>query len=182
MENQDFKGQFEGEEMLLMFRRHPVVMRKALVLMMVAVLVGALVGMFRSGNAATVGTFFVQFFTPVIISILVGLIPLFYYWIGWYYSICIVTDQRFIQFKQKGIFRSRSVNDIPLSRILSVNYEVSGMMETLLGFGTIIIQTFAGDLILTKVPKPAKNHRKIANIVKESGVDLDENPQEAGIA
>ena len=81
--------------------------------------------------------------------------------------------------KQKGIFKSRSVNDIALNRILSVNYEVSGMMETLLGFGTIIVQTFAGDFILKNVPHPAENHQKIATIVKESGVDLNEDPQEA---
>jgi hypothetical protein len=130
-------------------------------------------------SAATTGNSFVLFFTPVIISIIVGLIPLSYFWIGWYYSVCIVTDQRFIQFKQKGIFKSRSVNDIALNRILSVNYEVSGMMETLLGFGTIIVQTFAGDFILKNVPHPAENHQKIATIVKESGVDLNEDPQEA---
>jgi hypothetical protein len=179
MQNQEFKGQFDDEEVMMSFRRHPVVMRKGLVLLMVAVLIGAVGGMIRSGSAASTGEFFVLFFTPVLISIAVGLIPLSYFWIGWYYSVCIVTDQRFIQFKQKGIFKSRSVNDIALNRILSVNYEVSGMMETLLGFGTIIVQTFAGDFILKNVPHPAENHQKIATIVKESGVDLNEDPQEA---
>lgn len=181
MENQEFAGQFEDEEVLLTFRRHPVVMRKGFILLMIAILIGALVGMFRSTNLTSITQFYVLFFSPVLIAMIIGFLPLFYYWIGWYYTVCIVTDQRFIQFKQKGVFKSRSVNDISLNRILSVNYEVSGMMETLLGFGTIIIQTLAGDFILTKVPKPAKNHSKIANIVKESGVNLDEETQEADI-
>lgn len=163
------------------FRRHPIVMRKGLVIVMIALLIGAVVGMFRSSSADTIGSFFVQFLTPVIVGTAIGSIFLFYYWIGWYYSVCIVSNQRFIQFKQKGLFKSRSVSDISLNRILSVNYEVSGAMETLLGFGTIIIQTFAGDFILTKVPHPAKNHHQIASILKEIGVDLDEDPQEAGI-
>ena len=58
MVKKEFKGQFKDEEVLLVFKRHPVVMRKGLILMLLAVLVGALAGMFMSRNAATVGDFF----------------------------------------------------------------------------------------------------------------------------
>lgn len=170
----EFPGQFEDEEVLFTFKRHPIVMRKGLIIMMIAILAGALGGLFFSRNAISTGEFFSRFFMPVGIGFLLGAIALFYYWIGWYYSVCIITNERLIQFDQTGIFKKRSVNDISLSRILSVNYEVRGVLETLLGFGTIIVQTLVGDLIITKVPHPAKTQSNIVTAIKESGVELDE--------
>ena len=175
--SKEFKGQFDDEEVLFTFKRHPIVMRKGLFIVLITVVVGALVGLFKSGNAATMGDFFVQFFGPVLVGILLGAVGLFYYWIGWYYSVCIVTNRRFIQFNQVGVFKSRSVNDIDLKRILSVNYEVRGMVETVLGFGTIIVQTLVGDLIITRVPHPAETQSSIVNAIKESGVELDEEAE-----
>ena len=174
MANEHFKGQFPDEQVLLVFKRHPVVMRKGLIIMLLLILAGAVVGLFRSNNSLTVGNFLVRFIGPIIVGLIVGLVFLAYYWIGWYYTVCIVTDKRFIQFNQKGIFKSRSVNDISLSRILSVNYQVRGMVETLLGFGTIIIQTLVGDFVIAKVPKPAETQANIVLAIKESGVELEE--------
>lgn len=170
----EFKGQFEDEEVLYVFKKHPIVMRKGLIILMIAIVIGAVYGLFASQNVETMGDFFIKFFSPIGYGFLVGFVALFYYWIGWNYSICIVTNQRFIQFTQVGIFKSRSVNDIALSRILSVNYEVHGMVETVLGFGTIIIQTLVGDFLLTKVSHPAETQSKIVEAIKESGVELDE--------
>lgn len=174
MTKAQFPGQFEDENVLYVFKRHPIVMRKGFFIVSIALLLGALVGLYTSRNAATMPDFFTTFFTPIGIGLAVGMIGFFYYWIGWNYSVCIVTDQRFLQIKQKGIFKSRSVNDINLGRILSVNYEITGMLETVLGFGTIIIQTLVGDFLITKVSKPAYTQSKIVNAIKESGVELDE--------
>jgi hypothetical protein len=109
-----------------------------------------------------------------VLALLIGSVVMFYHWIGWYYSVCIVTNKRFLQIKQQGIFKSRSVNDINLGRILSVNYEIRGMVETLLGFGTIIIQTLVGDFLITNVSKPAQTQASIVGAIKESGVELSE--------
>ena len=175
--SKDFPGQFKDEEVLFSFKRHPIVMRKGLIILMITILIGALGGMFNSRNSATMGDFFAQFFSPVGIGFVAGFIALFYYWIGWHYSVCVVTNERFIQFNQKGIFKSRSVNDIPLERILSVNYEVRGILETLLGFGTIVIQTLVGDFVIAKVPKPADTQANIVSAIKESGVVLREEAE-----
>lgn len=172
-----FPGQFKDEEVLLVFRRHPIVMRKGFIIVALAVLLGAVVGFFVSKDAVTTGQFLTAFFQPTGIGFLIGSTGLFYYWIGWYYSLCIVTNQRFIQFRQKGVFKSRSVSDINLHRILSVNYEVRGMVETLLGFGTIIIQTLVGDFVVSKVPHPAETQAEIVSAIKESGVDLEEQAE-----
>lgn len=172
MKNKIFSGQLDDEEVKLIFRRHPVVMRKGLIAIMIGMLAGGLVGMYLSRNTISVGDLWKSFFLPIIAGTAVGAIGFLYHWIGWYYSLCIVTDQRFIQINQTGIFKKRSVNDINLQRILSVNYAMSGMLESLLGFGTIIIQTMAGDFVIEKVPKPAKQQSLIVKIIKESGVEL----------
>ena len=177
MAKKQFEGQFKDEEVLFVFKRHPIVMRKGLILMMFAILAGALAGMFMSRDADATGTFLRQFFEPIGIGFLVGLLLLSYYWVGWYYSVCIVTNQRFVQFSQKGIFKSRSVNDINLHRILSVNYQISGIVETLLGFGTIIIQTLVGDFVISKVAHPAETQAHIVSAIKESGVELEEQTE-----
>lgn len=173
-----FPGQFKDEDVLFVFKRHPIVMRKGLLIILITILIGALAGTYMSRSAVTAGEFFSQFFTPVGIGFLVGFVALFYHWIGWYYSVCIVTSERFLQLTQVGIFRKRSSNDINLNRIISVNYEIHGMLETVLGFGTIIIQTMVGDFIITKVPKPAQTQANIVSAIKESGVELSEEIQE----
>jgi len=174
MAKPSFPGQFKDEEVLLTFKRHPIVMRKGLIIFMIIILLSALVGMFMSGDTVTIADFFVQFFSPIGVGFLLGSVVMFYHWIGWNYSVCIVTNRRFLQIKQKGVFKSRSVNDINLSRILSVNYEIRGMVETLLGFGTIIIQTLVGDFLITNVSRPAQTQAGIVSAIKESGVELSE--------
>ena len=88
--------------------------------------------------------------------------------VGWHFSVFIVTDQRFIQITQKGFFH-RSVADLALAQIQSVNYEISGLQETLLGFGTINMQTYVGDLEIKDVHHPAKVQKKIIKYFTKRG-------------
>ncbi len=98
------------------------------------------------------------------------------YWLNWYFSVFIITNQRFIQIKQKGFF-NRSVVDLGLDKIQSVSYQVAGMQETLLGFGTIMIQTVVGGLELEHIHHPPEVHERILRIMKEEGIEA-ENPYE----
>jgi len=70
-----------------------------------------------------------------------------------------------------------------LNQIQMVNYQVSGMQETLLGFGTIMMQTFVGDLIIHEIPHPAKIQKRLLEILREQGVSASpySEPQELEI-
>ena len=57
-----------------------------------------------------------------------------------------------------------------LNQIQLVNYQVSGIQETMLGSGTIMMQTFVGDLIIHDVHHPAKVQKRILEILREQGV------------
>ncbi|HVX47988.1 MAG TPA: PH domain-containing protein [Candidatus Saccharimonadales bacterium] len=164
-----FDDQFDDEEVLYVFRRHPVVMRKGLVFG----LLGPLLGVLPAAIDPNLG--FNVFFGGLIGGIVLGLLIFSPSWIGWHFSVFIVTDQRFIQITQKGLFH-RAVADLSLQQIQSVNYAVSGLQETLLGFGTIHMQTYVGDLIIHDLGHPAKIQKKIVGILRDQGISPEKYP------
>jgi len=164
-----FDDQFDDEEVLYVFRKHPVVMRKGLIFGMAAWLVGPVYVMVLSllhpDNPPSMGLFGLC----LLGSIVLGTIIFMPWYISWYFSVFIVSDQRFIQITQKGLF-NRTVVDMSLNQIQMVNYQVAGLQETLLGFGTIMMQTFVGDLVIHDVHHPAKIQKKLIGILREQGI------------
>lgn len=158
-----FEDQLDDEEVLHVFRKHPVVMRKGLVLGMF----GPLVGVIPATIKPELG--FGWFFGGMTAGCLLGVLVYLPSWIAWYYSLFIVTDQRLIQITQKGLFH-RGVVDIGLNQIQMVNYEVAGFQETLLGFGTIVMQTYLGELVIHDVHHPAKIQKKLLGILRDQGI------------
>src|SRR4051812_43916324 len=99
-----FDDQFDDEEVLYVFRKHPIVMRKGLIICLVTWLVGPLYVLIltyvQPNNLPSVNFFF----GSLVASILLGCLLMVPSWIGWYFSVFIVTDQRLIQITQKGLF------------------------------------------------------------------------------
>jgi len=167
-----FADQFDDEEVLYVFRKHPIVMRKGLVFGMLAILLGLIPAAVKPSLG------FGWFFGGIGIGIIVGCLLMLPFWITWYFSVFIVTDKRLIQITQKGFFH-RAVVDMGLDQIQMVNYQISGLQETLLGFGTIIMQTFVGDLVIHTVHHPAKIQKKILEILRERGIAAISYPTES---
>ena len=161
MSDKHFADQLEDEDILLVFRKHPVVMRKGLIIAMVCLLIGTIPSLIKPEYS--------YFFMGLAGGLILGLIVYSPWWISWFYTVFILTDRRFIQITQKGLFH-RSVVDIGINQIQMVNYEINGFQETLLGFGTIIIQTYMGDLIIHEIHHPAKVQQSILGILRENGV------------
>ena len=164
-----FEDQFDDESVLYVFHKHPIVMRKGLIFG----LLGPLVGVIPAAIRPELGFGF--FFGGLVVGMLLGLLIFAPSWIGWHFSVFIVTDQRFIQITQKGLFH-RAVADLGLTQIQSVNYEVSGLQETLLGFGTIKMQTYVGDLVIHDVHHPAHIQKKLLNILRDEGINTTTYP------
>ncbi|HSX31605.1 MAG TPA: PH domain-containing protein [Candidatus Saccharimonadales bacterium] len=170
-----FPDQFDDEQVLYVFRKHPIVMRKGLVLGSLGLLVGPLYTLILTyahpNSPPSLNFFYLSFLVSVGIA---GLL-FFPSWMSWYYSVFIVTDQRFIQITQKGFFH-RSVVDMGLSQIQMVNYEIAGLQETLLGFGTIMMQTFVGDLVIHYLHKPQHIQKRLLEILRSEGVSVATSP------
>jgi membrane protein YdbS with pleckstrin-like domain len=169
-----FKEQFEDEETLIVFRKHPIVMRKGLILASFGTLIGplyVLILTYVDKNSPPTMTFF---FICIFASFALAAILIFPWWVRWYFSVYIMTNQRFIQ--QSRSLLQVSVVDIGLEQIQMINYQVVGLEETLLHFGTIIVQTYAGDLVIRDVHHPEKVQKKMVHTLRELGVHPTQRP------
>lgn len=171
MAHKYFADQLEDEEMLLLFRKHPVVMRREIIIASVLLLLGTAPSFVRPEYSYLFGGLGVGF--------LLAFLVMFYAWIGWYFSVYQFTDKRLIQVKQRGLFR-RSLVDISLDQVTMVNYEVAGFQEALLGFGTITVQTYVGELVIKDVHKPKHIQKEMTKLLRERGYLSGSNPYSSG--
>ena len=161
-----FKEQFDDEGVQLVFRKHPVVMRKGLIFSSLALLVGVL--------PALVKPVYTVFFGGLLAGIILAAAVMFPYWVKWYFSVYIMTTHRFIQ--QTRSLLQVNVVDISLEQIQMINYQIVGLEETMLGFGTIIVQTYAGDLVIHDVHHPAKVQKKMVHVLRDLGIHPTQRP------
>jgi uncharacterized membrane protein YdbT with pleckstrin-like domain len=161
-----FPGQHDDEEILLVFRQHPLVMRKELIFGLLALLVIVIPFDFAYTLAhpavESIATKF-AIFVPIIVFLV-----WFYSWVGWYYSVYIVTEQRIIEIRQHGLF-NRRVSEWRLEMVQNVNYHIKGFQAVIFGYGDITAQTFSGDLIMPTIHRPTQIHDQLIQIVHAAG-------------
>jgi hypothetical protein len=58
------------------------------------------------------------------------------------------------------------VVDLELSKVDSVSFEIPGIFGGIFGYGTLLVQTAAGDLIVSSVSKPERVYNKLQNAIK----------------
>jgi hypothetical protein len=169
-----FKEQFEEEDTLLVFRKHPIIMRKGLILASFGMLVGPLYTLvltyLRPNNPPSL-TFF---FASLLASFILAMILIFPWWVHWYFSVYIMTNKRFIQ--QTRSLLQVNVVDIGLDQIQMINYQIAGLEETVLRFGTIVVQTYVGDLVIKQVHHPETIQNKMVHILRDLGIHHTARP------
>jgi uncharacterized membrane protein YdbT with pleckstrin-like domain len=152
-----FDGQRDGEEVQFVFRRHILTAKKGFFFMLIMAAVGA-VPMLIWRNNVNMFWFFVG-------MVIVGALGFIYSYILWYFSLYIVTSQRIRQISQKGFFK-KTVVDLGIDRIQSISYGVPGIIAGIFGYGTILIQTGVGDLVISQVGRPAAIYEKLQSVTK----------------
>src|SRR5581483_6905284 len=90
------------------------------------------------------------------------------------FSVYIMTNQRFIQ--QSRSLLQVNVVDISLDQIQMINYQIIGLEETMLHFGTIIVQTYVGDLVIRDVHHPEKVQSKMVHHLRDMGIHPTQGP------
>lgn len=152
----DFEGQRPGEELLFVFRRHIIAMRKGFYLLLGPLVITAIPPLIWQDN--------LELFLLPVGGLALGLILFFYHWMMWYFTVYIVTNQRLRQVTQKGFF-GKDVVELRLSKIQNISYNIPGFSGEIFGFGTIVIQTFVGDLVIRNVEHPDKTYNKLQDAV-----------------
>jgi len=155
----DFEGQRPGEEVLFIFRRHIIAMRKGFYLLLIPFALSALPVLIWQDNIALL-------LSPLI-GFSLGLILFFYHWMMWYFTVYIVTNQRLRQVTQRGFF-GKDVVELRLSKIQNISYNIPGFTGEIFGFGTMVIQTFVGDLVIRHVEHPDKTYNKLQDAVSNA--------------
>lgn len=153
-----FDGQREGEEVQFVFRRHFLTAKSGVIFLILMIMIGVGLTLLWPNNMMIFETF--------LALILVGILGFLYSYMLWYFSIYIVTSQRIRQISQRGLFK-KSVVDLGLDKIQSISYGVSGIRAGLMGYGTIVIQTAVGDLVISMVKNSEKIYNDLQNLINE---------------
>ena len=153
-----FDGQREGEEVQFVFRRHFLTAKSGVIFLILMIMIGVGLTLLWPNNMMIFETF--------LALILVGILGFLYSYMLWYFSIYIVTNQRIRQISQRGLFK-KSVVDLGLDKIQSIYYGVNGIRAGLMGYGTIVIQTAVGDLVISMVKNSEKIYNDLQNLINE---------------
>ncbi len=154
-----FNGQREGEELLFVFRRHIIAMRKGFYLLLIPFAISAIPPLIWQDN--------LELFLLPLAGLILGSIMFSYHFLMWRYTYYIVTDQRIRQVTQKGFFGT-DVVELSLAKIQNISYNIPGFSGEVFKFGTIVIQTFVGDLVIHNVEYPAKIYNRLQDAVNQA--------------
>ena len=169
MSKLDFPGQQKGEKVLFVFRRHIISIWKGFFALLALAALGSTPFLiWRSNSNLLWGS---------VIGLGFGLIVFFYHWIGWYFSVYIVTNERIRQVSQKSLF-GRSVIDINLVKIQNHSYHIPGFFGEIFGFGTIVLQTAVGNMIMDNIAKCEQIYGELSNTLHKAGVNTADNLEE----
>ena len=159
MSELSFDGQREDEEVAFIFRRHIATARRGLLFLIIMIVIG-ITPMFLWKDDS-------RMFWVFLGCVVIGLFGALYSYLLWYFSIYIVTDQRIRQIVQKSLFK-KTITDLGVDKIQSISFSVPNIIAGIFNYGTILIQTGVGDLIISQVPKPNVIHNKLQDIAKDA--------------
>jgi len=166
----DFDGQRESETVLFVFRRHMIAMRKGFYMLVITFALTAIPPLIWSYN--------IELFLLPVAGLAVGILLFSYHFIMWYFTIYIVTDQRIRQVTQRGLF-GKDVIELRLSKVQNISYNIPGLSGEVFKFGTIVIQTFVGDLVIHNVEHPDEIYNKLQdavnNVLEDQGAHEEAN-------
>lgn len=151
-----FNGQREGEEVLFVFRRHIIAMRKGFYMLLIPFALSAIPPLIWQDK--------LELFLLPIGGLLFGLLLFSYYFLMWRFTYYIVTDQRIRQVTQKGFFGT-DVVELSLSKIQNISYNIPGFFGEMFHFGTLVVQTYVGDLVIRNVEHPDRTYNMLQDAV-----------------
>jgi uncharacterized membrane protein YdbT with pleckstrin-like domain len=152
-----FPGQHQTEEVEIVFHQHPLVMRKPLIIGLLLILVSVLPPLFWPLASWA--------WKPMQLVLVIVVAYWFYAWVGWYYTVYIVTNERIIEIKQRGFF-NRKVSEYGLDKIQNINYHIRGFQAVLFQFGDITAQTYVGDIVMKMIHRPVQIHSRMIDVVR----------------
>ncbi|HEY0965207.1 MAG TPA: PH domain-containing protein [Candidatus Saccharimonadales bacterium] len=167
----DFDGQRDGEELLFIFRRHIIAMRKGFYGLLIPFMITSIPPLIWQDK--------LELFLLPLAGLGIGLLIFAYHFIMWYFTVYIVSNERLRQVTQRGFF-GKDVVELRLSKVQNISYNIPGFSGEVFGYGTIVIQTFVGDLVIHKVEHPDRIYNELQDAVQntiDEGNDEKDSPE-----
>ena len=161
-----FPGQREGEEVLSVIHKHPVVYIKIIAAFILIFILPISLFLYFWFAAYSLQDFHQR---GIIVGIFVCLLVLYgmlftcIRWIDEEFDVFIITTDRLIDVTQIT-FLKRSVTSTPLEQIQDVTGSISGFLPTILRYGDLTVQTAAGeasDFFIDRISDPEEAAHKI---------------------
>ncbi len=155
-----FEGQETGEKVIMLLRRHPIVILLRLLGLTIAYFLPLIVSAVFFEYIIQYGFVSLYLFLISIWTLLIWIIA-FYSITMYALDVWIVTDKRIIDSTQHGFF-SRKISELHLPRIQDISVNVSGFLQTVFKYGDLHVQTAGTEerFNFLQVPDP--------NLVKDS--------------
>lgn len=160
-----FEGQQAGEIVVLVLRRHKFTVLFPLGFIFFFALIPILVWEYLSPSIEARGLTTLFFFASSLFYLLL--------WTHTFYTLTIyalntvvVTDKRIIENEQHAFF-NRKVSELHTNRVQDVSVRTHGFLETIIGFGDIVVQTAASEreFVFHKIGKPEEVKDAIMKVV-----------------
>ncbi|MDO8507855.1 MAG: PH domain-containing protein [bacterium] len=169
-----FATQKEGEEVLMITRRHWIVYISP-VLLGVVVILSCIILYSQMGRVSLVSE------NNALAGIAVALVSTFmlftvlFVYVSWlvnYLNVQIVTNQNLVDIDQLGLF-SRKISELSLEDIQDVSATQHGILQSFLHYGDIVVQTAGEKMNFTfeKVKDPYATAKKIMEIKEKYGAE-----------
>lgn len=159
---EQFEGQHSDEKVVFVFRRHIIAMRKGFYGLLIPFALSSIPPLIWQTN--------LELFLLPIGGFIIGLIIFAYHFVTWYFTVYIVTNERIRQVTQIGLF-GKDVVELRLAKIQNISYNIPGFSGEIFKFGTIVIQTFVGDLVIHMVERPSQTYTKLQDAVHRATRD-----------
>jgi uncharacterized membrane protein YdbT with pleckstrin-like domain len=142
-----FQGQHSNEEVLLVTHQHPFVLVREF--WKVAIVLSVVVAWWQLFGLSGV------FITLWLLGLGVVGVVLWMAYYKWQRTVFLLTNQRVVLLEQRGMV-SREMIECSLNSIQQVSHGVSGVLRTMLGYGTVSIQTGGSmqPILIREMPEP----------------------------
>jgi len=169
-----FIGTDEEEKILLVLRRHPITNLRWIITGVALLLVPVVVSLLPAISALPPNIQVVG----MLIWYLVTIAYVFEQFLGWYFNVFVVTDERIFDVDFAHL-TYREITDASIDQIQDVTTKLGGVLGTVLNYGTVFIQTAGAKPMIEfeQVPSPDE----VANVLRELRVQEEQEKLEGRV-
>lgn len=140
--NVSFSGADEGEEVILLLRRHVITNIPWIFGSVCMFLLPTFISFMVEFGQITLFDFLPLNYLLVLLAFwyLLSLTVLFENYLVWFFNVYLVTNKRLVDVDFLGVLNI-NVTDAPMKNVQDVTYKVSGIVQTLFHFGDVKVQT-----------------------------------------